>query len=223
MEQGLQISEAAARRINKVVQDEKNPALMVRLEVLGGGCSVCSPFHPNAAYKPDASKLPPDPLSPYQAHLSEFGIDKAMFVQPEPYGDDHTLVLDCLARTSPDQFKGTSPKVGVDWQMTPDIFNYASWTKGFKSGGVNPVPPNAPATPAAPAARMAERRVTNRPVPEWSSRVPDMVTSTCSWASEIRSTKRAKRLPVPHNMMVEPSFRTLPQSYTLAANVSISA
>src|ERR1700722_20024085 len=39
MEQGLQISEAAARRINKVVQDEKNPALMVRLEVLGGGCS----------------------------------------------------------------------------------------------------------------------------------------------------------------------------------------
>jgi iron-sulfur cluster insertion protein len=39
MEPGLQMSEAAARRINKVVMDEKNPALMVRLEVLGGGCS----------------------------------------------------------------------------------------------------------------------------------------------------------------------------------------
>ena len=37
--QVLTLSEAAARRINKVVADEKNPALMVRLEVLGGGCS----------------------------------------------------------------------------------------------------------------------------------------------------------------------------------------
>jgi len=35
----LRLTEAAARRINKVVADEKNPALMVRLEVLGGGCS----------------------------------------------------------------------------------------------------------------------------------------------------------------------------------------
>lgn len=35
----LRLTEAAARRINKVVADEKNPSLMVRLEVLGGGCS----------------------------------------------------------------------------------------------------------------------------------------------------------------------------------------
>lgn len=42
-----------------------------------------------------------------------------------------------------DQFKGTSPKVGIDWQATPNILTYASWTKGFKSGGINPVPPNA--------------------------------------------------------------------------------
>ena len=35
----LRLTEAAARRINKVIADEKNPALMVRLEVLGGGCS----------------------------------------------------------------------------------------------------------------------------------------------------------------------------------------
>jgi predicted TIM-barrel fold metal-dependent hydrolase len=66
------------------------------------------PFHPNAVYKPDTSKLPADPLPPYQAHMKEFGIDKALFVQPEPYGDDHTLVLDCLRRTSPDKFKATS-------------------------------------------------------------------------------------------------------------------
>src|SRR5665213_1781286 len=35
----LRLTEAAARRIKKVVTDENNPALMVRLEVLGGGCS----------------------------------------------------------------------------------------------------------------------------------------------------------------------------------------
>ncbi|HUY68899.1 MAG TPA: iron-sulfur cluster insertion protein ErpA [Alphaproteobacteria bacterium] len=35
----VSLTDAAARRILKVVADEKNPALMVRLEVLGGGCS----------------------------------------------------------------------------------------------------------------------------------------------------------------------------------------
>ena len=35
----LHLSAAAARRINAVVAAERNPALMVRLEVLGGGCS----------------------------------------------------------------------------------------------------------------------------------------------------------------------------------------
>lgn len=35
----LRLTEAAARRIKKVVAAENNPALMVRLEVLGGGCS----------------------------------------------------------------------------------------------------------------------------------------------------------------------------------------
>jgi iron-sulfur cluster insertion protein len=33
------LTDAAAARINKVVAAENNPALMVRLEVLGGGCS----------------------------------------------------------------------------------------------------------------------------------------------------------------------------------------
>ncbi|MDB5734323.1 MAG: hypothetical protein JWN16_960 [Alphaproteobacteria bacterium] len=66
------------------------------------------PFSPRGTYKPDASRLLVDPVISYVGHLNEFGIDKAMFVHPEPYGDDHTLVLDCLARTPPSQFKGTS-------------------------------------------------------------------------------------------------------------------
>jgi iron complex outermembrane receptor protein len=39
-------------------------------------------------------------------------------------------------------FKGTSPKVAVNWQPTPNLLTYVSFTKGFKSGGFNPVPPN---------------------------------------------------------------------------------
>ena len=66
------------------------------------------PFSPRGTYKPDTARLSVDPLVVYQAHLKEAGIDKALFVHPEPYGDDHTLVLDCLARTSPAQFKATS-------------------------------------------------------------------------------------------------------------------
>lgn len=35
----ITLSESAARRISTVVAAENNPALMVRLEVLGGGCA----------------------------------------------------------------------------------------------------------------------------------------------------------------------------------------
>ena len=66
------------------------------------------PFSPRGTYKPDVSRLSADPLADYQAHLKAFGIDRALFVHPEPYGDDHALVLDCLARTAPAQFKATS-------------------------------------------------------------------------------------------------------------------
>ncbi len=66
------------------------------------------PFSSRGTYKPEASRLSADPLADYQAHLKQFGIDRALFVHPEPYGDDHALVLDCLARTSPGQFKATS-------------------------------------------------------------------------------------------------------------------
>ncbi len=30
-----------------------------------------------------------------------------------------------------------TPKVGLEWQATPDAFLYATWSKGFKSGGFN--------------------------------------------------------------------------------------
>lgn len=39
-------------------------------------------------------------------------------------------------------FTATTPKFGVNWQVTPDFMAYASYTEGFKSGGFSAVPPN---------------------------------------------------------------------------------
>ncbi len=65
------------------------------------------PFHPQATYTPDPTKRSPTPLTDYLAHMTSEGIDCAVLVHPEPYGDDHRLVLDCLRR-EPDRFWGTS-------------------------------------------------------------------------------------------------------------------
>lgn len=64
------------------------------------------PFHPQAAYRPNVSRLADDPLAVYLQHLDREGIDRAVLVHPEPYGDDHRLVLDCLAR-EPERLRGT--------------------------------------------------------------------------------------------------------------------
>src|SRR5687768_11064206 len=65
------------------------------------------PFHPDAAYSPDVATLALDPLGDYLARLREHRIDRAVLVQPEPYGDDHRLVLDCLQR-EPNRLLATS-------------------------------------------------------------------------------------------------------------------
>lgn len=65
------------------------------------------PFHPRAAYRPGPGTGTPDPLADYLARLDAEGIDRAVLVHPEPYGDDHRLILDCLKR-EPERFWGTS-------------------------------------------------------------------------------------------------------------------
>jgi len=65
------------------------------------------PFHPQAAYTPDPSRFEKDPLADYLQRMEEESIDYAILVHPEPYGDDHRLVLECLKR-KPDRFWGTS-------------------------------------------------------------------------------------------------------------------
>jgi predicted TIM-barrel fold metal-dependent hydrolase len=64
------------------------------------------PFHPQAAYRPNAARLDDDPLAAYLTRMADAGIDRAVLVHPEPYGDDHRLVLDCLAR-EPERLWGT--------------------------------------------------------------------------------------------------------------------
>jgi predicted TIM-barrel fold metal-dependent hydrolase len=63
------------------------------------------PFHPQAAYVPDVSRLADDPLASYLVRMAHEGIDRAVLVHPEPYGDDHRLLLDCLRR-EPERLRG---------------------------------------------------------------------------------------------------------------------
>jgi L-fuconolactonase len=65
------------------------------------------PFHPRATYVPGPEGRAADPLADYLARMEREGIDRAVLVQPEPYGDDHRLVLDCLRR-EPERLWGTS-------------------------------------------------------------------------------------------------------------------
>lgn len=64
------------------------------------------PFHPRAAYRPDVSGQPADPLGAYLERMDREGIDRAVIVHPEPYGDDHRLIRECLER-EPARLRGT--------------------------------------------------------------------------------------------------------------------
>lgn len=65
------------------------------------------PWHPRATYIPDESQQHDDPLAAYLQRMRDEGIDRAVIVQPEPYGDDHSLVLDALSR-EPDRLRASS-------------------------------------------------------------------------------------------------------------------
>ncbi len=65
------------------------------------------PLHPQAAYTPDMSVHPADPMGAYLQRMDEEKIDRAVIVHPEPYGDDHRMVLECLER-EPERLRGTS-------------------------------------------------------------------------------------------------------------------
>lgn len=55
------------------------------------------PFSLQAPYLPDAGSLSRYPVQEYLRSLDNRQIDQAIIIQPEPYGDDHRLVLYALA------------------------------------------------------------------------------------------------------------------------------
>lgn len=62
-----------------------------------------------------------------------------------------TLVLDCvLTDEGSTTWSNFSPKVGLSWKIAPAVMAYASWTKGFRSGGYNVRTPGARFDPAMP-------------------------------------------------------------------------
>jgi L-fuconolactonase len=65
------------------------------------------PLHPKATYQRDMTNEPPDPLPIYIQRLDKEHIDRAVVVHPEPYGDDHRLILDTLQH-EPKRLRGTS-------------------------------------------------------------------------------------------------------------------
>ncbi len=62
--------------------------------------------------------------------------EKAVFSQIYP------TIFNTLQVAAPKNFTATTPKIGVEWTPTEDLMVYASFTKGFKSGGYNNVAPN---------------------------------------------------------------------------------
>jgi L-fuconolactonase len=65
------------------------------------------PWHSEAVYVPDPDMRHTDPLAHYLARMDRVGIDRAVVVQPEPYGDDHSVVLAALA-AQPERLRATA-------------------------------------------------------------------------------------------------------------------
>jgi iron complex outermembrane receptor protein len=61
--------------------------------------------------------------------------DEAAFDTRTPYDPDLPLTLRTLNRST--RFKSFTPRIALDYQVTPDILLYASWSKGFKAGTYN--------------------------------------------------------------------------------------
>ena len=78
------------------------------------------PFYTQAAYIPAPENLLADPLAAYQQRMREVGIARAVLVQPEPYGDDHRLLLDCLRR-EPVRLKATCLFLPKDPNALPKL------------------------------------------------------------------------------------------------------
>ncbi len=71
------------------------------------------PFYAQAAYVPNAAQLHADPLAVYLDEMRAGGIDRAVLVHPEPYGNDHSLLLEALQR-EPERLRACAHMLPAD-------------------------------------------------------------------------------------------------------------
>ena len=65
----------------------------------------------------------------------KIGHEEFMFDFLTPY--DPSLPLAITSRHLVNKFKKFTPRIALDYQVTPDVLLYASWSKGFKAGTYN--------------------------------------------------------------------------------------
>lgn len=86
---------------------------------------------------------PPGTIIPRLGVMQAYGFDASGGVeggcQPVVTGNPADGLLFCNNRLAPDAEKWTniSPTVKISFQLTDDIFTYALWSRGFRSGGFN--------------------------------------------------------------------------------------
>jgi iron complex outermembrane receptor protein len=66
----------------------------------------------------------------------DWGYDPNAFFVQYPTGTSASSTFTSFDVTAkPKNFSSFTPKIGLQYQWTPNVFQYASWSKGFKSGG----------------------------------------------------------------------------------------
>lgn len=86
---------------------------------------------------------PPGTIVPRLPVMQAFGFDSSGGVEggcrPTVTGDPADGLLFCNNRLAPEPegWKNFSPTIKVSFQITDDIFTYALWSRGFRSGGFN--------------------------------------------------------------------------------------
>lgn len=72
--------------------DRRPPVIDTHLHCFAGATEPRFPYHPQGPYRPAEPATPEHLLK----CMAEAGVDHAVVVHPEPYGDDHRYLEHCL-------------------------------------------------------------------------------------------------------------------------------
>lgn len=68
-------------------------------------------------------------------NADEWNYDQDSFFVLYPTGNTGSTFTSFDVTAQPKRFSQFTPKLGLQYQWSPDVFQYLSWSKGFKSGG----------------------------------------------------------------------------------------